>query len=584
MQKSFSDLPIFPRKIQHIQNFCKFALIQSYLAIILQFNSLLLNKMATPPVIYLAFANDQSGNPRHFLRSLQEECNDLQEILNELEDRGLYKVEAESNATPEEILGAFQKRFRDNIVVLHYAGHAGSNQLFLEGDKAGNNSFYAEGLAQIIEQQKNIKLVFLNGCATRAQADLLMNAGVPVVIATATKIDDENALVFATTFYRGIVGGATIWEAFHEAEGILKAKNKTVDIFRDLYWDDTLLPGQTELPWKLFYKNIKDTQISLTRKAYIPPDLKTEMIGKVIANHEITQYLGIGNLGYVFKAKHQTLGTEVAIKISHQILEGYEKVKQIMITGNKGLTLLNHKNIAKIYDVNELVLNELDKRFYIIMELVAGKRLDQIDLNIDTAHREEVKNLVNQILQILEGLRFAHELTYEDNLGFTIRGILHGNIKTRKIIFDAQNTPKLIDFMFMDVGRQKDVVMPLPPDVQAYFAQEQERVADYSAPEQIENGRVSEQTDIYSVGAVLFEVFTKQRLSDIPVQSEMDVYKWIKKRNMHIPFYVGTIIYRALRSNPADRYKHISEMIGDIIKNQSWWNRILYFLGVKKIR
>ena len=540
--------------------------------------------MATLPIIYLAFANDQSGNTQHFLRSLQEECNDLQEILSELEDKNLYKIVAEPNATPEEIFAAFQKRFRDNISVLHYAGHAGPNELFLEGDKSGNNSFYAEGLAQMIGQQKGIKLVFLNGCATRAQADLLMNAGVPVVIATATKIDDENALVFGKTFYKGIAGGATIWEAFNEAEAMLKSRNKTVDIFRDLYWDDALLPGQTELPWKLFYKNIKDTQISLTRKVYIPPDLKTEMIGKVINNYEITQYLGIGNLGYVFKAKHQTLGNEVAIKISHQILEGYEKVKQIMITGNKGLTLLNHKNIAKILDVNELVLNEADKRFYIVMELVAGKRLDQVELNIDNADREQIKGLLNQILQILEGLRFAHELTYEDNLGFTIRGILHGNIKTRKIIFDGQGVPKLIDFMFMDVGRQKDVVMPLPPDVQAYFMQEQQRIADYSAPEQIENGRVSEQTDIYSVGAVLFELFTKQRLSDIPIQSEMDVYKWIKMRNMSIPFYVGQIIYKALRPNPADRYKHVSEIIGEIIKRQSWWNRLLYFFGVKKIQ
>jgi serine/threonine protein kinase len=207
-----------------------------------------------------------------------------------------------------------------------------------------------------------------------------------------------------------------------------------------------------------------------------------------------------------------------------------------------------------------------------------------VDLNIDNASRDEIKDILNQILQILEGLRFAHELSYEDNLGFTIRGILHGNIKTRKVIFDTQNVPKLIDFMFMDVARQKDVVMPLPPDVQAYFAQEQLRIADYSAPELIENGRISEQTDIYSVGAVLFELFTKQSLSDIPVQSEMDVYKWIKKRNLSIPFYVGQIIYKALRPNPADRYKHVSEIIAEIIKRQSWWNRFLYFFGVKKIQ
>jgi len=90
--------------------------------------------MAELPIIVLAFANEQEG--RHYLRDLPEELRRLQGILQDAEHNGLCRLELLPNATLDQIFDVFT-RYRDQVTVLHYAGHADSGRLLLESSAAG---------------------------------------------------------------------------------------------------------------------------------------------------------------------------------------------------------------------------------------------------------------------------------------------------------------------------------------------------------------------------------------------------------------------------------------------------------------
>ena len=168
------------------------------------------------PVILLAFANEQEG--KRYLRDLPEELRRLQAILEGAEGKGLCKLVVRPNATLDQIFEAFTEH-RDRVAIFHYGGHAGGDGLFLESTGLEGAVAHAEGLARFLGQRRNLELVFLNGCSTRAQAAGLLDAGVSAVIATARAIEDTVALEFAAAFYCRARLGATLRAAYEAARG-----------------------------------------------------------------------------------------------------------------------------------------------------------------------------------------------------------------------------------------------------------------------------------------------------------------------------------------------------------------------------
>ena len=172
--------------------------------------------MAELPIVVLAFANEQEG--RRYLRDLPEELRRLHEILREAESHGLCRVELLPNATLDQIFDVFTRN-RDQVTILHYAGHADSGRLLLESSAAGGAPAHAAGLATFLAQRRGLQLVFLNGCSTRAQIARLLEAGVSAVIATARAIDDGVAREFAAAFYTELASGAPLRAAYEAARG-----------------------------------------------------------------------------------------------------------------------------------------------------------------------------------------------------------------------------------------------------------------------------------------------------------------------------------------------------------------------------
>lgn len=201
------------------------------------------------PVILLAFANDRDDRAR-YLRNLPEEARRLRNTLAAAERAGLCQAVIRQNATVAEILDIFQQsEYRHRIAVFHYGGHAGSYELLLETPGGQPHTASAAGLAAFLGQQRGLEMAFLNGCSTQRQAQGLLDAGVPAVIATAQAIDDAAATEFAGRFYQGLAGGASLGAAFREAEAAVRTAHG--DNPRNLYPADKATDAADRWPWEL---------------------------------------------------------------------------------------------------------------------------------------------------------------------------------------------------------------------------------------------------------------------------------------------------------------------------------------------
>ncbi|MCB0631864.1 MAG: CHAT domain-containing protein [Saprospiraceae bacterium] len=163
------------------------------------------------PIIYLAFANDENAH----LAVLKEESRQLMSILGPLHDKEAVEVYRDESTSVHDLIESFE-RFDGRFAIFHYGGHAGGSSLHLEAGHA-----HANGIAELLSRQKDLQLVFLNGCSTYAQVERLMQLGIKAVIATSVAIADIMAKDFSSWFYRALVAKKSIKSAFYFAVSAL---------------------------------------------------------------------------------------------------------------------------------------------------------------------------------------------------------------------------------------------------------------------------------------------------------------------------------------------------------------------------
>lgn len=226
------------------------------------------------PVVFLAFSND----PDAHLDLLKTESKNVYGALSDLDRQEFVKIHREESADVDSLFEVLAS-FKDRVAIFHYAGHANGTTLRLEGDAA-----HASGIAGLLGDQPNLKLVFLNGCATRPQVDQLLAAGVKAVIATSVPIRDDQATLFATRFYQALARRRTIEQAFNLARAYLKTRyddGRALDVVpvpkRDFSRD---LPptADTSMPWGLYVgdehgRDVLQWTLPYYRTVGLPPEM-----------------------------------------------------------------------------------------------------------------------------------------------------------------------------------------------------------------------------------------------------------------------------------------------------------------------
>ncbi len=203
---------------------------------------------------------------------MQESANVYQH-LRPFEIDDVCNIDRIENATIEVIFDTVEAwTRRKDIVLFHYGGHAEGGGLLLNTSTGNTSMASATGLARLLGKIASLQLVFLNGCSTREQVQLLLENRVRAVIATSAPVDDRMAGDFADRFYKNLAAGESIGDAFGQARDFVRSKYdhevQEARTFRSL--DFGAMETAQELPWGLYLnsgaESVLDWRLPTTRE------------------------------------------------------------------------------------------------------------------------------------------------------------------------------------------------------------------------------------------------------------------------------------------------------------------------------
>ena len=250
-----------------------------------------------------------------------------------------------------------------------------------------------------------------------------------------------------------------------------------------------------------------------TSAPFEPPH--PEELAERFPQFEITECLGHGGMGVVYKARQKSLERWVAIKILPPERGGEEKFSERFAREAQTLAKLNHPNIVTVFDYGES-----DGLYYIVMEFIDGVNLR--DLLRDG--KLESKQALAIVPPICEALQYAHD-----------KGIVHRDIKPENLLLDREGRIKIADFGIASLVGSRS---------------EQTGTPAYMAPEQAD-GEGDHRADIYALGVVLYEMLTGERpTKDLVVPSERS----------GVDVRLDEMVQRALDEQPDQRYQSADEL------------------------
>jgi TolB-like protein/truncated hemoglobin YjbI/predicted Ser/Thr protein kinase len=268
------------------------------------------------------------------------------------------------------------------------------------------------------------------------------------------------------------------------------------------------------------------------------------MIGRTISHYRIVGKLGKGGMGVVYKAKDTRLDREVALKFLPDGTARNQKALERFRREAKAASALNHPNICTVYDIGE----ESDKAF-IVMEYLDGPVLK----DLIGGHPMELDRLLEISCEIANALAAAH-----------VKNIIHRDIKPANIFLNEHGHAKVLDF-----GLAKIAVPDTEESKFTTLTVTQTGIVGtlpYMSPEQLRGRWVDHRTDIYSLGAVLYEMATGQgpfvggTTAELISSILRDTPKPVSGLRAELPMGLERIIERCLAKEPAERYASAREL------------------------
>ncbi|MCR4781593.1 MAG: Stk1 family PASTA domain-containing Ser/Thr kinase [Lachnospiraceae bacterium] len=257
--------------------------------------------------------------------------------------------------------------------------------------------------------------------------------------------------------------------------------------------------------------------------------------------YEIIEKIGTGGMSDVYRAVDQVLSREVAVKVLKEEFAEDENFVSKFRSEAQNAARLEHPNIVNIYDVGSE-----DGLYYIIMEYVEGITLKTY---IEKKGHLNYKEVISIAIQVGRGIESAHK-----------NHIIHRDIKPQNIIISKEGKVKVTDFGIARAASGKTVSAEAMGSVH------------YISPEQARNGYVTERSDIYSLGIVMYEMAT----GSVPFDGDTAVSVALKhlqgemtppsKLVEDIPVALERIIIKATMKSPERRYADVDELLIDLKK------------------
>src|SRR6266850_3412640 len=274
-------------------------------------------------------------------------------------------------------------------------------------------------------------------------------------------------------------------------------------------------------------------------------DPARSLVGQRLGQYEITDVLGRGGMGVVYRARDTKLNRPVAIKfLSEEIADAaarrrFQREAQMASS-------LNHPHILTVYDADEF-----EGRQYLITEFIDGGTLE------DWLHEKERKwrQIVELLIGIADGLATAHDAK-----------ILHRDIKPANILVASNGYAKLVDFGLAKLAAAADPEATRKTDGATRPGMVVGTIA-YMSPEQASGKPLDTRSDIFSFGVTMYEGLADYRPFEGATTLELMqaiIHTAPKPLPARTPYALRTCVEKALEKDPSDRYQSMRDMVVDL--------------------
>ena len=263
-----------------------------------------------------------------------------------------------------------------------------------------------------------------------------------------------------------------------------------------------------------------------------------------LGDYRIVSRLGSGGMGAVYRAVHERMGREVAVKLLRPEIQKNPMLLQRFDREVRAAAKLSHPNIVAALDAREH-----DGLHFLVTELVEGRDLDQ---TVRLSGALPIADAVECVLQAARGLAYAHS-----------QGVIHRDIKPANLLRAKDGTVKILD---MGLARLSNT--DSSTDVNLTGTGVMMGTAAYMPPEQARDTRKADaRSDLYSLGCTLFYLLTGRTAFTGTTQMDMILshvnqpIPSLRQINVQIPLAVDRIFQRLVAKNPDDRFQSADELI-----------------------